>query len=337
MRSGRLPAGRGLAVLGAVALVGAVLAGCGGAGAGTVSTTAEFSDVNQLANGAQVEMADVPVGRVTDITLDGDRARVTMAINRSAHVPADVTAVLDQTSVLGENFVNLEPAHGASGALLADGSVIRNTAVAPEAEQLVGAGTSLFQAVPTGDLAAIIDAGGQGFAGQAASLRQLLNDFSTVAAGYAGQTGQITALIDNLDQLGSGLAPSAQQDAQAITNLAQTTAVLAQESGRFTQLLQSLDTLSIQGRSILETYFPQITDQLQALASTSQALAQHQQDLAGLLKYLPVHDATAQGATVDNYLQVLNNIIVCGIPGGGADNSAPASACLNPGGKGGGQ
>ena len=319
--------GRVLGGLGAATLLGAGLAACTGSGPGTITASAVFSDVNQLANGAQVEMADVPVGQVTSITLDGIRAKVTMAINPRAHVPGDVTAVLDQTSVLGENFVNLEPPKHGSAALLADGATIAHTSVAPQAEQLVGAGANLFQAIPTGDLAAVIDAGGQGFAGQAAALRQLLNDLSMVAAGYAGQTGQITSLIDNLAQLGSGLAPSAQQDAQAISNLAQTTAVLAQESGRFTQLLQSLDGLSIQGRSILETYFPQITDQLTALASTSQELAQHQQDLAGLLKYLPVHNHTASTVTVDNYLQVLNNIIVCGIPGGGGNDSSPAATC----------
>lgn len=326
--------GRWSLVLAVIGGLGCALGACGTGGAGTITAQAVFPDVNQLVSGAQVEMADVPVGHVTAITLDGTRARVTMVISRTAHVPADVTAVLDQTSVLGENFVNLEPAHGRAHAdiLLGDGARITRTKVAAEAEQFVGAGTSLFQAVPTGDLAAVIDAGGQGFGGQAAALRQLLNDLSTVVAGYAGQTGQITQLVDNLDQLGSGLAPGAQQDAEAITNLAQTTVVLAQESGRFAQLLQSLDKLSSQGRSILETYFPQITDQLQALAATSGALAQHQQDLAGVLKYVPLHNATAQAVTVDNYLQVLNNVIVCGIPNGGEDPGSPAATCKGSGG-----
>ena len=132
-------------------------------------------------------------------------------------------------------------------------------------------------------------------------------------------------MVNSLDQLGSTLAPSSSADAQAVTNLAQTVSILAQQSGRFTDLLQALNGVSTQGRSLLETYMPQINDQLTALGAVANQLGAHQQDLLGLLHSLPLHNTSVPKDVVNNFVQVLDNLIVCGIPGGGADPSSAAA------------
>ena len=123
------------------------------------------------------------------------------------------------------------------------------------------------------------------------------------------------------------LAPTSSASAAAITTLAQTVAVLARNSSQFETLLQSLDDVSTQGRSILESYYPQIMTQLQTLQAVSGQLAQHQADLAGLLSEIPVaHDALPQ-AVRNGYVQLDENIIVCGIPGLGEGRGPPAFTC----------
>jgi len=326
-RLGRRGTHAAVAVL-AVAVSSLALSGCMSNGPATQLTAyAEFSDVDQLVGGAPVDMADIPVGHVTSITLDGARARVAMIIDRSAQVPADVSAELEQTSVLGDNFVQLVAPKGGAGALLADGQTIARTGVRPEIEQLVQAGSQVFGAIPDTELAEIIQAGGQGFGGESADIRQVLNDFAAVAAGYASQTGQIQSLITNLDALGSGLAPSAQQDAAAISNLNQTVGVLSAQSAQFISLLQQLDALSIQGHNLLGGSLPEINDELRALATTSAELAAHQQDIAGIVQQLPGYNAAADGATMHDFIQVFEDIIICGVPGGGEDDSSPATTC----------
>jgi phospholipid/cholesterol/gamma-HCH transport system substrate-binding protein len=256
-----------------------------------------------------------------------------MSIAKSAKVPADATAALDQTTILGEHFVQLQvpSGHTTGQALLANGGTITRTSVVPNVEQFIAAGAQVFGSVSTNDLAQIIAAGGQGFDGQAASLRQLLNSLSSVTAGYAAHTSDIQTLITSLDQLGSTLAPSSSADAQAVSNLSQTVTILAQQSGRFTDLLQALDNVSTQGRSLLETYFPQINDQLTALHAVANQLGSHQQDLLGLLHELPIHNTTLPKDVVNNFVQVLDNLIVCGIPGGGGDPSSAAATCGSAG------
>lgn len=324
------PAVRRVAAALAAAVLVPLLSGCQvGGGPGTVTATAVFSDVGGLVAGAPVQMADVPVGQVSSITLDGSRALVTMVLNRSAAVPANVTAKLERTTILGQRFIELAPPARPAGPIVA-GARITRTSVVPTVEQLVQAGAQVFGSISTTQMAQIVAAGGQGFGGEEASLRQFLNDLSSVTSGYASRTGQITTVVNGLDQLSSSLAPSAGADAQALGTLSSTTAVLAQQSGRFERLLTALNRVSTQGASLLSTYYPQIVDQLQALNAVSGQLAANQKSLAGLLQYLPVHNKVLASAARNDYLQVFENIIVCGIPGGGS-NATPAFTCTPTG------
>ena len=59
----------------------------------------------------------------------------------------------------------------------------------------------------------------------------------------------------------------------------------------------------------------------------SSQLAQHQSDLAGLLSEIPVADTALPQAVRNGYVQLYENIIVCGIPGLGQNNAQPAFSC----------
>ncbi len=318
----------------AALMVAGGLAGCWGPGAPSQRTaTAVFNDVDDLDNGAQVQLADVPIGSVTSISLEGDRAKVTMTLSDAARIPANVTAAVAQTTILGQQFINLEipknelgPA-GAHVPQLANGGTIEHTTITPDVEQLVQAGAQVFGAVSTTQLEQIIAAGGEGFAGQEASLKSLLDDFSTVTAGYAQHTGEIASAVNGLQQLSSTLAPSSGSTADALTTLSQTVAILAQQSSQFETLLQSVDNLSVQGRGILETYYPQIVAQLQTLQAVSKQLGLTQADLAGILQVLPLNNNALPSSVRGDFLQLYENIIVCGLPGGGEDDSSPAFTC----------
>lgn len=325
--------GRLLSALVAASALG--LSGCVvGGGPATIHTTALFSNVKDLTTGAPVQLADITVGDVSAIHLDGDRAKVTLAIRRSAHVPADVEAQLKRTTILGQHYVALVVPSGAhTTAALADGSVIHHTEVVGGIQQFVQSGATVFGAVSAAQLARLIDNSAQGFAGQGANIHQLLDDFGTVLQGYASRDGEITHLISQMDQFSSTLAPSAQADAQSVSNLAQTTTVLAQQSNQFVTLLQALDHVAAQGHSLLAHGLPQTEDQIRALSAVAHELASHQQALATILKELPLHNAMTSGATVNDYIQVLDDIIVCGVPGGGAGTS-PSDTCNPSGGAG---
>jgi phospholipid/cholesterol/gamma-HCH transport system substrate-binding protein len=241
--------------------------------------------------------------------------------------------------LLGDQFIQLEVpknqtgAAGAHAVQLASGGLISHTTVTPDIERLVQAGSQVFGAVSTTQLAQIIAAGGQGFSGQEASLKALLSDLTTVANGYAQHTGSITSAVNGLNQLTATLAPASGATASALTTLSKTVAILAQQSTQFETLLQSINDLSVQGSSILQTYYPQIVSQLKALQAVSSQLSQNQGALAGILQVLPLNNSALPSSVRQGYLQVLENLIICGLPTavGGQNDSTPAFSCAPTG------
>lgn len=87
--------------------------------------SARFATVGDLAAGAVVKLAGVPVGEVSRVTLDDYAARVEMRIDRTLALPADTIASVKTEGLLGEAYVALSP--GASTEDLKDGGRITQT------------------------------------------------------------------------------------------------------------------------------------------------------------------------------------------------------------------
>ncbi len=109
-----------------VALVAAalLLTGCsfdvyklplpGGADVGSdpITVTAQFRDVLDLVPDSTVKVHDVTVGKITDISLGGYTAQVTMQLRNDTRLPDNAVATIQQTSLLGEKFVRARAAGG---------------------------------------------------------------------------------------------------------------------------------------------------------------------------------------------------------------------------------
>ncbi|MDA8039880.1 MAG: MlaD family protein [Actinomycetota bacterium] len=319
-------------LLGAVAVAGT---GCLVESTATLQTTAYFHDVSNLVNGAPVEMAGVTVGNVRSISLRGNLAEVVMSVDKSAGVPSEVSAKVEQSTVLGEEVVELVPSAKATGRLLADGSTISDTAEVPGIQQFVAGGTAVIGAIGTSQLAALVDAGGQGLGGQTATLRGLISYLQHITAGYSTRTTEIKALVIGMDRLSSSLAPAAAPDTRALARLASTIGVLSRQSGNFVHLLQGLDRLSIEGRSLMEQQLAEIDLQFRGLAGITATLAGQQRAIAQLVEQLPGHNAVMHDVTVNHFVQIVDALIVCGLPNGGGDTTQPAASCHGAGGSGG--
>ena len=331
-RPGRRSPRSGLVAAACLVAVALGASGCLVSSPSVIEATAYFHDVGNLNEGAPVQMAGVPVGDVQSISLSGDRAKVVLSIRRSARVPADVTAKAEQSTVLGEEVVELvAPRSPAAPArLLANRSVIASTALVPGIQQFVAGGTAVLGSIGTSQLASLINAGGQGFGGQGPELRQLISNLDTMMAGYSTRTGEIPTLVSSLDRLNASLAPKASSDALALANLAKTVKVLNDQSTRFVSLLGGLDRLSIEGHSLLTEELGQMDFQLTGLAGVTSTLDHEQGAIARLLQELPGHDMVLHDTTVNRFSQIIDSIIVCGLPDGGSSSQA-ASNCYGAG------
>jgi phospholipid/cholesterol/gamma-HCH transport system substrate-binding protein len=311
-----------------VVMAASLLASCSGGNGDKMTATAVFDDVADMANGALVQMADVKIGEVTKISLVGTRARVRMSFEKEARVPEAVTARVRRTSVIGEKFIELRPdTEDHDAPLLRDGAVITRTEVVPDLEQLVGSGTAVFSALSASELGTLIAENAKGFGGKGPTLARLVDDLDRIMAGFRTRTDTVSKLVDAMDELASDLGPSAKANAEALANLATTTQILNEQRQALVALLTSLRNLAIEGRNILEQHRAQVGEQLVALRAVTQAIADKQRDLGLLLANLPIHNKALHSAVVEDFVQVLNDFVICGLPGGGEVPDSPLNSC----------
>jgi virulence factor Mce-like protein len=321
---------RGAATVALVALVVAGLSACSGGSPGMMTATAEFTDVGALASNATVEMAGIHIGHVSHIQVDGPKAKLTLVFPKSVRVPAGVVAQVRRGSILGPQLIELIiPPSVPAVPLLADKAVIESTDVRPDLEDLIKSGTDVIGALSASQLAQLVQEGAKGFGGEGGTLHQVIDNLDTVLTGFASRTAAITSIIKDLDTFSSALGPAAQANAQAISNLAQAASILDTQRIRLTNLLSALDTVSSQGVALLAGQLPQIADQLLALRNVTQAVANQQAALGTILASLQGHNLATADATVNNFIQVLNDFIICGLGKAGGSDNSPLNACTN--------
>jgi phospholipid/cholesterol/gamma-HCH transport system substrate-binding protein len=234
-------------ISGCQGLYGVTLPGAVGAGSNSYQVTAIFNDVNQLVPNAAVKVADVTVGSVTQVTLTRDfKARVVMHVLKSAHLPANSIATLDQTSLLGEKFIELGPPPGARGVGRLRPNAVLNTdqtANYPQLEETLGALSMVLNGGGLQNLQTINSELANAMHGHEADIRSLLTNLTRFVGSLNQQRGAIVATIDQLDRLTSGLAAQRSAITTGLTNLGPGLAVLANERVKLVQLLSSLSRL----------------------------------------------------------------------------------------------
>jgi phospholipid/cholesterol/gamma-HCH transport system substrate-binding protein len=97
--------------------------------------TARFNDVSGLKEGAAVELAGVPIGRVQSIVLSNDRAQLIMQIQDGLEITSDAIASIRTRGIIGDKYVRITP--GGSDDLLSPGGEIFETESAVDLEELV--------------------------------------------------------------------------------------------------------------------------------------------------------------------------------------------------------
>ncbi|HVX43329.1 MAG TPA: MCE family protein [Mycobacteriales bacterium] len=300
---------------------------------------AHFTDVADLVPQASVKVDDVAVGRVDSIELDGWVAKVTLLVNGDVKLPANSTAQLDQSSLLGEKYISLEaPAHGGSGRLR-DGAQVASSGRTAEVEDVLSALSLLLNGGGVAQLQTINRELGDALHGREGSLRSLLSDLDTFVGKLDAQRGEIVRALDSVNRLAKTLADQRQTIAAALDELPPALKVLAQERSQLTKTLTALKHLGAVGTEVIEATRADLIADLKALQPTLTTLAQAGTDLPGSLELLATYpfprnvtddirgDYTNLYATVDlDLTDVLQNILAPpnNAPPGSSGDGAPS-------------
>jgi phospholipid/cholesterol/gamma-HCH transport system substrate-binding protein len=272
--------------------------------------TVEFADVLDLVPQAAVKVNDVVVGRVESITLDKAwTPQVVVAINGDVKLPAQATASLRQSSLLGEKFVELAAPKGSENAVrLENGAVITadRTNRHTEVEEVFGALSLLLNGGGISQLRTINQELSSALSGNEPEIKAFLANVDELVTNLDEHRDDITTALDGLNHLSTTLAARNDQIKGALTDLTPGLQALSEQRTALVTMLQALDTLSdVAVDTINQTQADMVAD-LQALAPILHQLAAAGQNLPQALEILPTFPFTDEvlNVTKGDYINI---------------------------------
>ncbi|HXS64431.1 MAG TPA: MCE family protein [Streptosporangiaceae bacterium] len=306
---------RGL-VAAAAALTALALTGCsgdsgyngiysiplpGGANLGShpYQVTAQFGDAGDLVPQSAVMVNNVAVGRVTRIFLPKGSwvASVTMLVNGSVHLPANAIAEIEQSSLLGEQFVGLSVPPGiAPAGRLAGGAVIPVTRTTSNAtvEQVLGALSLLLNGGGIDQLHTITTELNKALDGNEPQIRELIGNLHTFLGNLDSNSGAIKTALDGLKTLSTTLVERDKQIGHVLDHLTPGLKVLADQRSQLVAMLTSLHKLTGVAVATINASQASLVTDLNELAPILASLADAGANLPNALQVLLTYPFTNQ-------------------------------------------
>lgn len=252
------------------------LPGTKAGGPGSYTVQAELPDVDNIEQNSRVRVGDVNVGTVTKIERQGWHALVTMTLQGDVKLPANATATIGQTSLLGSLHVELAPPKGVSPeGSLHDGSLIPLSSgkTYPSTEKTLAAVSVVLNGGGIGQVQDITQALSTAFAGRENDLRNLITQLDRYVGYLNDQKGDIIAATDSLNGFAGQIAAQKPVWDHAITTIPNALAVLKDERNHLADALASIGKFSaIAADSAIETK-ENLVKELNAVGPVFQSLA----------------------------------------------------------------
>ena len=265
------------------------------------SYKANFTDVTGLNEGDDVRIAGVRVGTVESIKIvrrsgDTSVAQVGFSVQKSRSLPVSVTAAMRYRNLVGQRYLDVEPAAGGSSTLLKPGGTI-----------------PLTQTRPAVDLTVLF----QGFQPLVQGLNPTqVNQLSyEVIQTLQGEGGALVTLLTNLAGLTNALADKDQVIGEVIDNLSSVLKAVASRDTELSNLIIQLKNF-VSGLAQDRTTIGNAIDGINGLAtSTAGLLTQIRAplkkdivDLTGLASSLNKNSSTVQ-YVLDNLAPTVGGLI----------------------------
>jgi phospholipid/cholesterol/gamma-HCH transport system substrate-binding protein len=208
------------------------LPGRAGVGPGSSTIQVQMPDVQNLKENARVQFKDVLVGNVTKIERQGWHALVTMTIDPGVDVPANATATVGQTSLLGTLHLELAAPPGITpNGKLHNGSLIplSSAGAYPSTEQTLGALSLVLNGGGLGQAQDITQALSTALTGRGQDLKSLIGQLDTFTAYLNDQKDDIIGAFDSFNNLAGQLADQKPVLDKALKTVPQALSVLNDE------------------------------------------------------------------------------------------------------------
>ncbi|MGA5465598.1 MCE family protein [Mycobacterium sp. NPDC050041] len=252
------------------------LPGTEGSGDGSYTIQAQLPDVVVIQQNTRVRVADVNIGNVTKIEVQDWHALVTMRIDGDVALPANATAKVGQTSLLGSMHIEIAPPTDAPPqGRLHDGSVIplSSAATYPTTEQTLASVSVLLNGGGLGELQEINKAFATALAGREDVMRSLLTQLDVFIGQLNAQTNDIITATERLNALAGQVAENDTTVDRALTTIPKALSVLAEQRANLVEAIDSLGKFSAIATSTIDQTREALVANLRSIAPVFRELA----------------------------------------------------------------
>jgi phospholipid/cholesterol/gamma-HCH transport system substrate-binding protein len=265
----------------------------------------EFLDVLDLVPQSGVKVADVPVGRVEEIELNDDwTAVVTISVNGDTELPANAVAAIQQSSLLGEKFVELAaPGNEEPVGRLEDGALIplERTNRNVEVEELLGALSLVLNGGGLAQLQTINHEIGIALEGREEGIANTLDQLDTFIGGLDQQKAEINRALDSVNALAETLAGRTATIETALDTIGPGLDVINEQRDLLVDMLEGLARLGDVGTRIINASAENTIADLRALQPILTQLAAAGPNLAQSLPLLLTYPFPDSSLSALNY------------------------------------
>lgn len=286
---------RGLRLAAVVAGVALLLSGCSLGGRDDAHhVTGYFSDVGDLVENGAVQLNDVEVGSIDDIRLvlsQGQMvARVEMSIDPDVKVPAEgLRAVVRQTSLLGEQFVELVPGSAGPPFVGSDHTIpLALTERRVDVETFLSDLSGFIGGGGLEDLNRFVHAQALILQDRGARLGATIDELARFTTVLANRRLDVAGAIDHLSAAARTLATNRATLNSFLDSIERASRLLAGQGDRLTELFRSLSRFGSVNARFLGRHEAAITRQFKALRPVLEGLAGAQGPLRTDLSHLRV-------------------------------------------------
>lgn len=280
------------------------LPGTQGGGPGSFTVQAQMPDVDNVERNSRVRVGYVNVGTVTEIERQGWNALVTMTLNGDVVLPANATAKIGQTSLLGSQHIELSaPANKPPEGRLKEGSVItlENSGAFPTTEQALAAVALLLNGGGLGNIQDITEALSVAFTGRENDLRSLIEQLDIAIGHLDDQKNDIIATSESLDNLIGQIADQKPVVDRALKTIPDALAVLRDQREELSETLVQLGRFSALAADSVNQTQEALVQELKDLGPVLQSLADAGPALTRSLSFLPTFPFPKE--TLTNWLR----------------------------------
>jgi len=252
------------------------LPGTKGGGARAFTIQAQLPDVQNLKENSRVQVNDVTVGNVSKVELQGWHALVTMTLDGKVDLPANATATIGQTSLLGSVHVELAaPKNTTPTGKLKGGSLIplSSGGAFPSTEQTLAAVSMVINGGGLGNIQDVTTALSTAFSGREQDLRRLLGQLDKFVGYLNDQKDDIIAASDSLNNVVGQVADQNPVFDRALKTLPDALAVLNHDRDDLTNALSEAGKFSALAAESVTKTKKNLVQELKDLGPVLQSLA----------------------------------------------------------------